>query len=117
MSLFGIDDIPPAPAFIRKTSGSGNMYWQEIGDEFQYPECHPHDVAWIISILHGIATKSLGQVFEPPAFKLGIQQIKALCDKYTRFYVNELDRTGDFQLARRAANTRLTNAAINFGRR
>lgn len=118
MSSFGIDDIPPAPAFERKTSSGGSFFWSEI-EENQYarPECHPHDVAWVISVLHGIATKSLGQIFEPPSFRLGAQQIKALCEKYTRFYVNELDRTGDFQTARRESNIRLCAAADNFAKR
>lgn len=115
MTLSGKDDS--APVFVRETARSGAVCWVEIGEGFTVPECHPHDAAWIISILHGITTKSLGQVFEGAALQLGLQQIKALCDKYTKFYINEIDRTGSVQLARRAANARLLKAAKNFAKR
>ena len=117
MNSFGIDDKEFVASFERKVSGSGNFYWQDIGDKYPHPECDPHDVAWVVSILYSVTTKSLKQVFEAPKFKLDNQQIKALIEKYTRIYVNELDRTENPQLARRTANTMLTNAAINFSSR
>ena len=109
MSLCGHDNIPEARAFERSPSRE----WVFIGDKYKHPICHTHDVAWIVAMLHGVTTKSLGQVFEPPQAKLSNQQINVLCDKYSKAYLDELNKSNE-QQARRAANIRLHRAILNI---
>jgi hypothetical protein len=120
MSSFGFDDIPAAPVFERCGTRSGYS-WNEIDTKkMVIPECHPHDLAWIISILHGVTTKSLGQTFEAPSFTLSNAQISALSQKYSKFYASrleELSGSSRFNVARREANTRLAAASANFSAR
>lgn len=111
MNLSGQDDVP---VFER----SGN-YWNDIGDKYPAPECHPHDRGWVISILYGVTTKTMGAVHEAPNFRLGQQQIKAIIEKYTKCYVNAVDKNTDplSNLPRVEANTRLLRASKNFANR
>ena len=119
MSLFGIDDLPKSPVAVWcRDERTGRYYWGDANyAQTPCPECHPHDRAWIISILYGLKTRSLGATYEPPAIERGNQRVKALIEKYSRHYLNELEKHEDFdgiQLARRKANIMLRKAVDNF---
>lgn len=97
-------DSPAFERCVKKTSYGETEYWAHAED-YEIPECHPGDKAFVMSLIYNKDFKQDGMVFEKQEVSLSKAQRDTLIKKYSEAFAAG---------SRRDANNRLRIAIDNI---